>query len=528
MKKSLLLLVLIGFLAGLYSAPISYSEADGIARNFVTLRSAKNATLEYDCTLRHDGLALAFVWKLEPNGYIVVCADDQLPPVLAYSFESPFDDGSSQSAVLSELIIHDLSLRLQQANPISIAKAQSRWQALRQMRDDDFIQYPPAGYSPTGGWLKSNWTQNSPYNMYCPIDPVTSVRSVAGCPSVAMGMIVNFHETLNGTRLSDLDDYYHSYAGRNYWIDNDYEAHGFASFPQLNTYLDELNQNYKYQLPITNSDKGALVWASGVACRQVYTSSSSGTFSVSQANQAFIRFGFEGFELLTDSAPDLYPRMRQNMIDAKPVHLAVVTPAWDMGHNVVVDGYNTDEYYHLNFGWGGSYNGWYLLPSEIPYGLTVVEGAIVDINPKSYLFAFPETLEFLDFEDIYGAQTVELINITSDPIVIEDYRFPEFIGLSYWHIDTSPEELPYTLLPGQSMFFHVDVDTPTRMETDEIVEEKLRIIHADGAIEILVRFNMGLITSVQDNALSMVPMTISAYPNPFAEQINISVANAAK
>jgi hypothetical protein len=49
---------------------------------------------------------------------------------------------------------------------------------------------------------------------------------------------------------------------------------------------------------------------------------------------------------------------------------------------VVVDGYNTDEYYHLNFGWGGSYNGWYLLPQEIPYELTVVEGVVVDIMKK--------------------------------------------------------------------------------------------------------------------------------------------------
>ena len=46
----------------------------------------------------------------------------------------------------------------------------------------------------------------------------------------------------------------------------------------------------------------------------------------------------------------------------------------------MVDGYNTDDFYHLNFGWGGSYNGWYLLPDEIPYGLTVIEGAITDIG----------------------------------------------------------------------------------------------------------------------------------------------------
>ena len=45
----------------------------------------------------------------------------------------------------------------------------------------------------------------------------------------------------------------------------------------------------------------------------------------------------------------------------------------------VVDGYNTDGYYHVNFGWGGSSNAWYILPDEFPYELTVIEGLIVDI-----------------------------------------------------------------------------------------------------------------------------------------------------
>lgn len=65
-----------------------------------------------------------------------------------------------------------------------------------------------------------------------------------------------------------------------------------------------------------------------------------------------------------------------------PAHLAIVDETWSTGHNVVVDGNNTDDYYHLNFGWGGSYNGWYLLPEEIPYNLTVVEGVVVDIMKK--------------------------------------------------------------------------------------------------------------------------------------------------
>ena len=47
---------------------------------------------------------------------------------------------------------------------------------------------------------------------------------------------------------------------------------------------------------------------------------------------------------------------------------------------MVVDGYD-EGYFHINFGWGGSYDGWYMLPEELPFELTVLEGLIVDIDP---------------------------------------------------------------------------------------------------------------------------------------------------
>jgi hypothetical protein len=100
---------------------------------------------------------------------------------------------------------------------------------------------------------------------------------------------------------------------------------------------------------------------------------------VNQALQAYQKFGFAEVAFFDENDTSVYNALAQNMMEARPAHLAVVDPGWTMGHNVVVDGYNTDDYFHLNFGWGGPYNGWYLLPDEIPYGLTVIEGAIADI-----------------------------------------------------------------------------------------------------------------------------------------------------
>ena len=56
--------------------------------------------------------------------------------------------------------------------------------------------------------------------MLCPRDPFNGYSySAAGCPSVAMGQIINYLRTTQDTRFDDGDDYHHNYVGRVYDID---------------------------------------------------------------------------------------------------------------------------------------------------------------------------------------------------------------------------------------------------------------------------------------------------------------------
>jgi len=345
-----------------------------------------------------NGTCLWYFFVLEPAGCFVLSGDTDLPPVIFYTLTGDCDSSGPCLDQFLSFLSYDIQTRMEALGRIPgdlIRERNRRWDELMNgMGAGDgslFQQWPPAGTTPTGGWLYDNWKQSAPYNNFCPIDPVTHQRSVAGCPAVAMAMVVNYFEITNGTHFDDEDDYYHSYAGRNYWIDNDYLQHSFISFPQMNDHLDSLNKHWLSGKGITNDDKAALTFACGVACKQVYTSSISGTFGVNQAFDAYMRFGFIQAELMDETDTSIYTKLSSNMKNAMPAHLAVVDPAGTMGHNVVVDGYNTDDYYHINFGWGGSYNGWYKIPEEIPYGLTVIEGLILNIVPHTlHLKAFLE------------------------------------------------------------------------------------------------------------------------------------------
>ena len=236
------------------------------------------------------------------------------------------------------------------------------------------------------GLLHSRWTQDYPYNQLCPRDPVNgNAYSVAGCPAVAMGQIINYLRTTQDTRFSDDDDYYHNYAGRSYMIDDDWASLKFPSFPELNVLLDSVDAAFQRGEELSDELAAAVVFACGTACTQVYTSQGSGTFYVDQAFEAYRRFGFSDCVLYREPSDEMYATLISNLQAGYPAHLAVENPAGTIGHNVVVDGYReSDGKFHINFGYGGSLDNWYDIPDPGFYqGMTKVEGIILNIIPTT-------------------------------------------------------------------------------------------------------------------------------------------------
>ena len=428
----------------------------------VALRKLKNMEkTDFEITttneiLDDDGSVLCYVFDLSPEGYIVVTSYKTLPPVLAYSFTSSF---YGIGTLLYDLVREDIILRLTHVLKIS-EKTKEEYEALwdsylnidSKKLNNNYIQWPKEGTTDTDGWIETEWHQNAPFNDMVPMDFTTNKRSVAGCPAVAMAQILNYHQTINNVEFNDSDDYYHDW-GNYFWIDDDYETYDFPSFPQLNLYLDTLIEHYQNGVALSDEDKAALIFACGTACKQVYSSVVSGTFGVSQAYNAYKRFYFDDCELLTDDDPNVYERVQENIMEGIPVHLAVVTEAWDSGHNLVIDGYREDGYYHLNFGWGGTYDGWYKIPEEIPYELTVLEGLIVDIideNTESILHGdgvlyWPEINPGVTVE---GSFTIENVGEPGSSIDWEISTWPEW---GDWNFspssgeDLTPEEGPLTI-----------------------------------------------------------------------------------
>lgn len=277
--------------------------------------------------------------------------------------------------------------------------------------------------------LKSQWTQDYPYNQLCPRDPYYSnAYSYAGCPAIAMGQIINYLQTTQETRFTDEDDYYHNYAGRKYYIDDDWESLQFPSFPQLNEYLDSIDAIWQRGEDLPDLLKAAVVFACGTACKQIYTAEGSGTFYVDQAYEAYKRFGFEDCLLFREPTEEMFEILISNLQDGYPAHMAVENPEGTVGHNVVVDGYReSDGKFHVNFGYGGSLDNWYDIPDpNFYYGMTKLEGIIVNIIPTDPS-AVNETLCQQSLE-VYPNPCSDVLYLKNIPSEMVDYSIFNVLG----------------------------------------------------------------------------------------------------
>ncbi len=283
--------------------------------------------------------------------------------------------------------------------------------------------------------VKTHWTQEQPYNQHCPEDPLeNNNHSYAGCPAVVMGQILNHLQTTQGTRFDDGDDYYTgNYFGRQFQIDDDWAIYGFPSFAQLNVLLDSADACFQRDEALPDSLASALVFACGVACKQVYSASDSygsGTFSVDQAYAAYRRFGFGNCRLLSELDSAARAALISNLRAGYPVHLAVENQAGTSGHNVVVDAYReSNGKFHINFGWGGYKDGWYEIPDAggFSYGWTKIEGIILDIIPDGGQMAIDAPTSEQPLE-VFPNPVADVLCLKDLPCGTVDYSIIDVMG----------------------------------------------------------------------------------------------------
>jgi Leucine-rich repeat (LRR) protein len=127
------------------------------------------------------------------------------------------------------------------------------------------------------------------------------------------------------------------------------------------------NTNYNWNTP-TDADYKLLSYHVGIALNMGYCAASSGSHPIISDYYSALDqyFGYQSEDLGLFAADT---RTIQDIISMrKPVYAEF--HGYPVGHAMVVDGYDSNGFFHLNFGWGGSSNGYFQLNNSTGVRLT--------------------------------------------------------------------------------------------------------------------------------------------------------------
>lgn len=515
----------------LISEPITMSDAENAASfHLVVKGKTEDYSVKDIYTFENDESdTLAYIANLLPYGFIAVSVDTDIRPIITYSFKCNFPYDDDENNILYHMLMSDMELRLQAIFDTTLTFVESNnilWDVYlsedSSYLDRDFQQWPPEGSTSTGGWVETAWVQTGPYNSFCPLDPVTYDRSLVGCVGTAIAQIINYHKYIGNISLNYYNDGYTTIT-KDINIDHDHDTLDFPSFNELNNYLYTLRSHYINNNISTKDDTSALNFASGVTINMDYQSQGSGAFMSHVPTALLEKFNYTSANISSPDEesqyydPSFYDTLSQNMKDALPAELEISSDFWinpPGPHAIVCDGYNTDEEYHLNFGWGETnpdtiQTAWYILPDSLPAFYTIVDCAIMNI------------------EAIYGTvEGIVTLNGNEPGLKDEIYINAESLDDSVIVVTMASGVFIIQLEPGvYNLTASCYGYNPVTIEV-EVDENEIQTVNFDLTTHnpdtIIVDINgQGDYTSIQegiDNAIDSD--TVLVYPGTYEENIN--------
>jgi|GEM_PF-7027468 len=357
------------------------------------------------------GSVAAYIQELEPQGFIIISADNSITPVLGFSFNNKFVSNEKAKAPLYDLILADIYARKQLTS--------SNNQISGQLQTE--TQWGP--------WLQTEWYQSGHFNDKCPYIIAGSglLRRPAGCVAIATGQIVNYWKYPKSISFSSDDD---SYLSSDISFFEDASEFGFPSTSELESALSSINYN-------NNAEEEAyLTFAIGVKVKMDYGITGSGAYSCKAASALKNDLNFGGVlykhgDLVWENYRDDVIR---NMKDGWPVYLGIEKNLFPFmgGHAIVADGYReSDGFFHINLGWELPFlwNLWYNLPNIAGY--TLIDEIIFDIAKYQGWNQYASD-QRNTFHAIYPAPTSEPqrkwpVNIPSDLSTSTRYTFSHLV-----------------------------------------------------------------------------------------------------
>ena len=374
--KALLLSIFTFLFATTIAQKVNTSEIQQVKKNFQAEHHILKSVVSITPLIsQSDTLALIYDY---PNAFVIISNYKNLPPIKAYSTENSFSDEilNPESGIrFSDILIDDYVNFLKNNASQSIFSKQNKkdWQQINSPQEKGTkVQYGPwldNIYGQTNCKDENNKTINVT-NLYTPHN------YAVGCVAITFAELLQYYEWPRiGVNSHSYNDTKGSTKGlHSVRFDKKYYNWGLIK----DTY---------YKVPSSIPERqelGNLAYHCAVSVDMdfEYNGATSNINRIPNAANKYFRYTAKHIK---KSISSFWAQVDTNIINGFPVQFAIYTTS-GAGHAIVCDGIKPDvpnkQYYHLNMGWWGSSNAWYLIQNGFNAGgYTNITAAVVDMFP---------------------------------------------------------------------------------------------------------------------------------------------------
>ena len=386
----------------IWAEPVNEQQARRIAEGFMmshtrpsaSLRIAHKAPRMGDAT--SSDKAAYYVFNAAQGGYVIVAGDDRAPSVLGYSDEGTFDPQEVPEAM--QELLEGYAVQIEALDHGAKASMLTRIGGVI----DPLV---PAA-----------WSQRAPYNILLPM--VNGKHAAVGCVATAMAQVM----------------YYWHHPARPSMPIPAYTSKALSIYmPQLPVVdFDWTLMQDTYLTSDTLSEAGYAAALLSQYCAQSiemnFNNNSSSAYASDIPNAMINYFGYKAIMQYVQrqnfTTPQWENMLYRELAKGRPV--VYRGSKKDSGHAFVCDGYDGNGMYHINWGWNGQSNGYFLLNVLNPdaqgtgsasgsYGYIIGQAMVIGIEPGTEMTVpFEVCSKYIELQSYTGsrANTSEDFSVT--------------------------------------------------------------------------------------------------------------------
>lgn len=328
-----------------------------------------------------------YAFNLE-QGYVIVSGDDEMTELVGYAENGFFD---------AENVPPQMQLWLDGYAEYVAAVQSGKAKARKILLSDS----PSVVVEPL---VTTKWNQDAPFNNFAPEytdDNNNTQRCATGCAATAMAQIMKFHN------WPELGVGHYSYEHQSFGtISSNFSEHVYDWTNMIDRYN---NGEYSSE----QADAVALLMKDcGVSLNMNYGPvSGASIYSYYPAFKNYFRYSSRTVNRSGCETAEFTKIITDELQEGRPI--IYCGTGEDGGHAFVVDGYDTNYFLHVNWGWGGYSDGYFDMNYMDPTGLGIGGGSgafkwnqgIVLARPLKdgvEPYEFIQQLCFVPYDDVKG------------------------------------------------------------------------------------------------------------------------------